>query len=165
MKNTIILIVMMVCCVSFCNEVAVQFIKQNEGFKPNVHYVFGKAHIGYGFTSKKYVERKYMTEKEATIILKEYVTACQTVVKKNVKVKLTQNQEAVLIDFIYHFGGNAFIKSTLLKQLTAGKFDQVPVELAKWVKQKKVVDGETTYVVEKGLKNRADRRIALWNKK
>ena len=84
---------------------------------------------------------------------------------------MNENQEAVLIDFIYHFGSGAFAGSTLLKKINGNQFDQVPAELAKWVKQKKIrngkiikINGKIQYETVQGLVNRANRRIALWNK-
>jgi hypothetical protein len=58
-----------------------------------------------------------------------------------------------------------------LKVINARQFNRVAGELSKWVKQKKVRNGKTVkingkiqYEIVKGLVNRANRRIALWNK-
>lgn len=173
MKKTVLtLIVAMLSVIAFANETAVQFIKLNEGFKSEVYTcTAGKKTIGYGFTSASIVAKGSISEEEATEILRGYVVKCQNVVKRLVKVKLTSNQEAVLIDFVYHFGSGAFAESTLLKVLNKGQYDRVPAELSKWVKQKKIrngkivkVDGKIQYETVKGLVNRANCRIALWNK-
>ena len=171
-KMILTLVVATLSIVAFANETAVAFIKLNEGFKSEVYTcTAGKKTIGYGFTSKAIVAKGTITEEEATVILRDYVVKCQAVVKRLVKVKLTNNQEAVLIDFVYHFGSGAFSESTLLKKLNAGHYDQIPAELAKWVKQKKIcngkvvkVNGKIQYETVQGLVNRANRRIALWNK-
>ena len=172
MKKFLTLIVVSIACSIFANETAVSFIKLNEGFRGEVYTCSaGKLTIGYGFTSSKYVAMGTMTEAQADTILRGYIEACKKVVRNNVKVQLNENQEAVLIDFIYHFGSGAFKNSTLLKVINAGQFDKVPAELSKWVKQKKVrngkivkINGKIQYETVQGLVNRANRRIALWNK-
>ena len=172
MKKFLTLVVMSIACSIFANETAVNFIKLNEGFRSQVYTCSaGKLTIGYGFTSKAIVAKGTITEEEADTILREYVEACKKVIRNNVKVQLNENQEAVLIDFVYHFGSGAFKSSTLLKVINAGQFDKVPAELGKWVKQKKVrngkivkINGKIQYETVQGLVNRANRRIALWNK-
>ena len=157
---------------TFANEVAVNFVKLNEGFRSTVYTcTAGKRTIGYGFTSNSIVAKGTITKEEATVILRGYVENCKAVVNRLVKVKLNQNQEAVLIDFVYHFGSGAFANSTLLKVINESQFDKVPAELSKWVKQKKIrnrkvvkVNGKIQYETVQGLVNRANRRIALWNK-
>lgn len=171
-KMILTLVVATLSVVAFANETAVDFIKLNEGFKDKVYVCSaGKKTIGFGFTAKEIVDKGTITEEEATVILRDYVTKCKAAVKRLVKVKLTNNQEAVLIDFVFHFGSGAFANSTMLKKINAGQLDQVPAELSKWVKQKKVrngkivkVNGKIQYEVVQGLVNRANRRIALWNK-
>lgn len=171
-KITLTIIAAFAICGAFANEVAVNFVKHNEGFRSKVYAcTAGKPTIGYGFTSKAIVAKGTITEEEADVILREYIESCKKVVRTNVKVQLNANQEAVLIDFIYHFGSGAFKSSTLLKVINAGQFDKVPTELSKWVKQKKVrngkvvkVNGKIQYETVQGLVNRANKRIALWNK-
>lgn len=167
-----IIVALSTICGAFANEVAVNFVKQNEGFRSQVYTCSaGKLTIGYGFTSKTIVAKGTITEKEADVILRGYIESCKKVVRTNVKVQLNENQEAVLIDFVYHFGSGSFKNSTLLRVINAGQFDKVPAELSKWVKQKKVrngkivkVDGKVQYETVQGLVNRSNRRIALWNK-
>lgn len=155
-------------------ETAFNFIAKNEGYKANVYKcTAGKLTIGYGFTAKKYIAMKFMSKAQANEILYTYVDACMRVVESEVKVQLTDNQKAVLCDFVYHFGSGAFRESTLLKVINQGKFDQVPAQLMRWTKQKKrdangnVVrnaNGSIVYETVAGLANRAARRVQLWNK-
>lgn len=171
-KITLTIVVAFAICGAFANETAVQFIKLNEGFSETIYTcTAGKPTIGYGFTSKAIVAKGTITEEEADAILRGYIESCKKVVKNNVHVQLNENQEAVLIDFIYHFGSGAFKSSTLLKVINNEQFGKVPAELGKWVKQKKVrngkivkLDGKIQYETIQGLVNRANRRIALWNK-
>ena len=155
-------------------ETAFNFIAKNEGYRANVYKcTAGKLTIGYGFTAKKYVAMKFMSKAQANEILYTYVDACMRVVEDEVKVQLTDNQKAVLCDFIYHFGSGAFRESTLLKVINANQFNRVPSELMRWTKQKKrdangnVVrnaNGSIVYETVAGLANRAARRVQLWSK-
>ena len=52
-------------------------------------------------------------------------------------------------------GNNAFRDSTLLKMLNAGHFDQVPTQLRRWIRD----NGK----IVKGLINRREKEISLWN--
>lgn len=150
------------------------FIKQNEGFKSKVYTCSaGRKTIGYGFTHPSLIARGSMTEAEADAALRWYVGNHRKVLKKYVKVSLTTNQEAVLLDFIHHFGEHNFRTSTLLKRLNRGDYRGVPYELSRWVYQKKLdkrgrpmcdAHGRTIKVKSEGLINRANRRIELWNR-
>lgn len=71
---------------------------------------------------------------------------------------LTENQYAALIDFVYNAGADP--KSTIWKRLKAKQFDQVPLELAKFVNTH--IDGKL--VKESGLVKRRNAEIELWSK-
>ena len=72
-----------------------------------------------------------------------------------VKVPLNQNQFDALVSFVFNVGNNAFRDSTLVKVLNAGHFDQVPTQLRRWIRD----NGK----IVKGLINRREKEIALWN--
>ena len=55
----------------------------------------------------------------------------------------------------FNVGGGAFRDSTLLRMLNAGQRDQVPAQLRRWNK----VSG----TVVRGLINRREKEISLWN--
>lgn len=160
--------------VSSADYVAETFIKQNEGFKEKVYTcTAGKKTIGYGFTHPSLIARGRMTEAEADAALRWYINEHRKVLKKYVKVYLTTNQEAVLLDFIYQFGDYNFRTSTLLKKLNKGMYRGIPYELSRWVYQKKLdskgrpvrdARGRVVRIKSKGLINRANRRIELWNR-
>lgn len=50
-----------------------------------------------------------------------------------VHVQLSQNQYDSLCSFIYNMGCRAFEKSTLLRRLNAGKYEEAAEEFPKWV--------------------------------
>jgi len=71
--------------------------------------------IGYGFTEKKLVDRGRITKNEAKRILSNQLTNQCTLVKKYVKVKLTEHQLYALASFTFNCGEGS------LKQLVNGK--------------------------------------------
>jgi lysozyme len=90
--------------------------------------------IGIGATNPPVNPREEITRKEAFIRLDRDLVQYEDGVKKHVKVDLTQSQFDALVDFTYNVGVGAFSKSTLLKKINAGKFDEVPAEFMKWTK-------------------------------
>jgi lysozyme len=94
--------------------------------------------IGYGHTSsagKPIVDAELViTKEQAEDILKRDLTQYEDGVKRLVQIGITQNQFDALVDFAYNAGVGALQKSTLLKKVNAGKFDEVPAEFMKWTK-------------------------------
>ena len=94
--------------------------------------------VGYGHTSAAgapvVTSDLAITKSEAVEILKRDLTQYEDGVRKLVKVELTQGQFDALVDFAYNAGVGALAKSTLLKRVNAGKFNEVPAEFMKWTK-------------------------------
>lgn len=92
-------------------------IKSSEGFKEKP-YVDSKKKIviGYGTTLPNPSYRnKTITEKEGEQLLLNHLSRYVfPVIKKYVKIALTQNEFDALCSLIYNIGINAFIKSDLL---------------------------------------------------
>jgi lysozyme len=94
--------------------------------------------IGYGHTSAagapQVVDGMTITQAQAEDILKRDIVKYEIAVMDLVKVKLTQNQFDVLVDFAYNAGVGNLKSSTMLKKVNAGDLDAVPAELMKWTK-------------------------------
>jgi lysozyme len=94
--------------------------------------------IGYGHTSAagapEVVDGMTITQAQADEILKRDLVKFESAVTDLVKVKLTQNQFDVLVDFAYNAGVGNLKSSTILKKVNAGNLDAVPAELMKWTK-------------------------------
>lgn len=94
--------------------------------------------IGYGHTSsagKPTVDAELViTKEQAEDILKRDLTQYEDGVRRLVQIGITQGQFDALVDFAYNAGVGALQKSTLLKKVNAGKFDEVPAEFMKWTK-------------------------------
>ena len=135
-------------------------LKKFEGCKLKAyHCPAGVCTIGYGHTSAagapQVVDGMTITQAQAEDILKRDIVKYEVAVMDLVKVKLTQNQFDVLVDFAYNAGVGALKSSTLLKKVNAGKFDDVPAELMKWTKG----GGK----VLPGLVRRRQAAVVWWN--
>lgn len=171
MKKMFIIIATLVTIVnvnaSDLQKITFDLIARNEGFRSNVYLCSaGKETIGYGFTSKLYTSKKYMSKAEADKILMTYVDSClRSVEQLKLNVKLTDNQKAVMADMIYHFGSGAIHNANdLIKAINSGNSSNVKAQLMRWVKQKKIVNGKVTYVTVSGLVNRQARLCQMWDK-
>ncbi|CAM1653614.1 Glycoside hydrolase [Bartonella apis] len=114
-------------------------LKQWEGLKTKAYKDSGGVWtIGYGHTATagepKPRAGMVITAAEAESILLKDLTQYEAAIENNVKVKLTDNQFAALVSFVYNIPLASFKKSTLLKKLNQGNYDAVPTELMKWTK-------------------------------
>jgi len=101
--------------------------------------------------------RNGINYEQALRLKRDDLVRFEKVVNQYVKVPLAQNEYDALVSFSYNVGDGAFRGSTLLKELNAGRKDHVPVELKRWNKD----NGR----VVKGLINRRNKEIALWEGK
>jgi lysozyme len=94
--------------------------------------------VGFGHTSAAgdpvVTSGLVITKAEAEEILKCDLVQYEDAVRKLVKVALTQSQFDALVSFTYNVGEAQFSRSTLLKRVNAGRFDEVPAEFMKWIK-------------------------------
>lgn len=140
----------------------VKFIAQWEGLYLNTYKdVAGVLTIGYGHTSSagapKVVPGMTITKDEAENILANDLGKVEADVNRLVKVKLTQNQFDALVSF--HFNTGALAKSSALKYLNEGNYEQAAKNLTLYNKAR--VGGQLQTV--KGLVNRreAERKLFL----
>lgn len=98
--------------------------------------------IGYGHTAGV-KEGDTCTQEQADAWLEDDLNWAAVVVKNFVKVRLTDDQRAALIDFVFNVGAGNFMHSTLLKKLNAGDYQGAAAEFSHWNK----VNGK----VSKGL--------------
>ncbi len=119
----------------------------------------GKWTIGVGhlLTKEELMGGKYddgITELEAMTLLAADLRPAEGAVNSAVTVDLRQHEFDALVSFTFNVGAGAFRKSTLLRKLNNGKYEDVPAELRKWVRA-----GGKRY---HGLAVRREKEIALW---
>lgn len=116
----------------------------------------GELTIGYGHTSAAgeptVVPGMKITKAEAERIFQRDIQKFVAEVNRLVTREVTQDQFDALVSFHYNTG--ALGRSTLLKKVNAGRFDQVPAEFMKWVND----NGRLV----PGLVNRRRAEVALW---
>lgn len=100
------------------------------------------------------------TEAQAYAWLDEDLDEAERAVDTLVKVPLGDNQFAALVSFVFNVGVAAFKASTLLRLLNAGRYEAVPAQLLRWVKDKNPRTGKMETV--RGLVNRRTADAALW---
>ena len=84
---------------------------------------------------KGFEKLKDGTEADTATLTKKLKDTEQAI-NDNVAVELRQNQFDALVSFVYNIGQPNFIKSTLLKLLNTGKYDDVSIEMKRWTKGK-----------------------------
>lgn len=94
--------------------------------------------IGYGHTGNvgpvPITEGMTITQETAEQLLKEDMEYFEKAVLRLVKVPLNQAQFDSLVSFSFNVGSGALAKSTLLKLLNKGKYEEVPAQLNRWNK-------------------------------
>ena len=137
--------------------------KRSEGFRGRLYNdAAGYCTIGYGHLLKKArcngtEPREYrdgITEPEGEELLRTDMRTPQIAVMELVSTELNDTQFAALCDFVFNVGRGNFSSSTLLKRLNAGRFDDVPFQLRRWV----YAGGKQLA----GLKTRREREIELF---
>lgn len=115
--------------------------------------------IGFGHTKGVRLGMTCTVE-QAEQWLDEDADEAETAVNKLVKVRINQNQFDALVSFAFNVGVDAFRTSTLLRVLNQGRYDLVPAQMMRWVKD---VDPDTGKMVTvPGLVNRRTADSALW---
>jgi lysozyme len=126
----------------------IDLIKSFEGFRANSYICpAGVPTIGYGTTRINDLPVPLgitITESEAELLLQEDLIKFETAINRLVTVELTQNQFDALVSFVYNVGEYNFKKSTLLRLINDGDFENASNQFIRWNKaNKKVLDGLT----------------------
>lgn len=143
-------------------DAAIDIVARWEGCKLKAYKdIVGVWTIGYGSTGAHVKPGMVITKAEARERLRDDLEiAAKRIHAKIPKVvnKLTDNQYAALLSFVFNLGSGNPSKPewTIWKRLRAEQFDQVPLEFMKFVNAggKKV----------QGLVNRRTSEVQLWSK-
>ena len=135
-------------------KIAAPLIEKSEGrYLKAYRCPAGVLTVGVGST-RNVKEGMVITNEQADARLRDDMQDCIDAIRQHVKVLLTDNQAAALCSFIFNLGEGNFRKSTMLKKINAGKFEEVPAEFARWNK----AGGK----VLRGLVARRAEEAALW---
>jgi hypothetical protein len=95
---------------------------------------------------------------ECEAMLVEDLNEAGRAVKRMVNVPLSPSQFDSLVSFVFNLGSGNFQKSTLLKKLNSGKYDEIPEQIMRWNKAR--VDGVLQPL--RGLTRRRSAEAALF---
>lgn len=116
----------------------IEFIKKKEGFRSKPYNDAGKVSIGYGTNVRK-GEYTSITEQQALSLMMKKIEVVENVLKRSIKVPVTQNQWDSLVSLGYNIGEGALGSSTLLKKLNSGDVQGAANEFDAWrMSEKKV---------------------------
>lgn len=120
---------------------AASFIRSTESFVPHPYNdADGNATIGYGHllhhgpvTAADVARWGTITRAEGLRLFQSDANHAAAVVRRYVTVPLSQGQLDALVDFVFNEGEGNFANSTLLNELNAGRFNNVPAQFRRWV--------------------------------
>ena len=75
----------------------------------------------------------HINKEQAENLLEQDVRKAENILHRYCNVLLTENQQAVLISFIFNCGGGAFQASTLWPKLNRGEYLNTANELLRWI--------------------------------
>lgn len=137
------------------NAAGVALIKDYEGLHLTPYLCAAKVWtIGYGHTRTVRLGMK-ITPDQADQLLDDDLRLTERAVLRLVQVPLNDNQLAALVSFAFNVGTENFERSTLLRLLNRGWYEQVPAQLMRWDRAGGEVLG--------GLSRRRAAEARLWN--
>lgn len=137
------------------NAAGLALVKAQEGLRLEAYPDEGGVWtIGYGHT-KGVKPGDVISGAQAEMLLDADLAEAERAVSDLVKVPLTDNQFAALVDFVFNEGAGAFAGSTLLKKLNEGGYALVPACLKSWIFD----NGR----MAQGLVKRRAAEAALWS--
>lgn len=120
------------------HQAGFDLIKAFEGFKPVIYYdLGGKPTIGYGHLIKPGEHFRTLTQEQAEALLMRDVGEAEAVVRRLVKVPLSENQFSALVSWVFNLGERRLKSSTLLKLLNRQCFNDVPEQILRWHRHRK----------------------------
>ncbi len=137
------------------NDVGIELIKEFEGLRLKPYRCPSNIWtIGYGHTRTVRLDM-VITSGQAEQLLREDLRTAEKAIVRLVQVPLSDHQFAALVCFVFNVGVGNFQKSTLLRLLNRGWYEQVPAQFARWNRSRGEILG--------GLARRRAAEARLWN--
>jgi lysozyme len=122
----------------------------------NGYWVVGFGHLLSQDSAGANVDKSPITYTRALEYLAHDLKLAEAAIDELVKVPLSPRQKDVLASFVFNLGAGNFKHSTLLTQLNAGNYGEVPKEMRRWV----TAHGSSN----PSLVRRRESEIEMWNK-
>lgn len=114
--------------------IAGTLLPELEGVSYTPYYdVAGVLTVCYGHTGQDIIPGKTYTLSECRRWLDQDLRPAAQVVSRAVTVPVSEYQRAALISFTYNVGTAAFLRSSVLRTLNAGDYEQACAGLKKWI--------------------------------
>jgi len=97
-----------------------------------------------------------ITDEEVLNLFQKDIAAIRGDLNKVIKVPVNKNQQLALLSLRYNIGGDAFNKSSLLRELNTRNYTGAALRFAEW----RLSEGK----INQGLVNRRERERALFSK-
>lgn len=126
------------------SEEGLKFLKQKEGVREYIYddgAGFLTGGVGHKLTGKELENYKlgaFVPECQVDAWLRMDVERAEKCVNNWVVVELTQTGFDMLVSLVFNIGGEAFKKSTLLRQLNRGLMEEASEQFKRWVFSKKI---------------------------
>lgn len=115
------------------NTIALAFVKAHEGCRlTSYRDSAGVWTIGYGATGSDIVEGLTWTQAQADNRLGIDLSHAANSVRQLATVKLSDQQSAALISFVFNLGDHALRQSSLLEYVNASEFIAAAKEFPRW---------------------------------
>lgn len=111
----------------------IAFIACNEGCILHARWDGTGFAIGYGHHGPEVTVSTVWTPQQCDYALESDSAKIAYQVSSLIRVKLTQGQFNVLVDFAYNIGVSAFASSSVLESVNCCEFSNVADELSRWV--------------------------------
>lgn len=142
------------------NTAGVELVKKYEGLCLHAYLCpAGKPTVGYGHT-KGVTMDSWVSADEAEELLHEDLREAGEHVERLIAVPLNDNQYAALASFVFNFGPQRLLTSTMRRRLNAGDYGAVPDQLPLWVWSTDRKTGKKK--IEQGLVKRRAAEAELW---
>lgn len=142
------------------NAAGVALVMEFEGFRATAYRCpAGRWTLGYGRT-RGVRPGDRVTREVAGQWLRDDLARAGAAVERLVKTPLNDNQFAALASFVFNLGEGSLAGSTLLRHVNAGRLEEVPAQLARWVKATDPATGKKRTLP--GLERRRAAEAALW---
>ena len=105
------------------NAEALHIIQEAEGLRLSSYYLAGQWLIGYGHATdlpEETAANLTITESEARRLLRSDIAMCEDAVRRQLNVRVTQNEFSALVAFCYNVGTGTFANSSIVRHLNAG---------------------------------------------
>lgn len=132
-----------------------RLVAKFEGFSPTVYRCqAGVRTIGYGHTHNV-VDGQTITKEDALKLLMSDLSCLRKALSGLVHIDVTEGQFVALLSLVYNIGVGNFRKSTLLRELNAGRIKHASEQFSHWIYVKKQPN--------KGLMNRREKERAVFD--